>query len=301
MANALEPAERGRILAAHPKLTFTQGPYQYTVTREASKSIYRVTDGKEEFAVPIGWAFGQGAAGQTYLFERNGAWYESRVSYYKDIDNLDLTVGARPDMPRSLEEAVGRQMSKKGAAECFHCHSTGALNGGVLQTTALTPGVQCARCHERAEEHAASFAAKGAPVMPPSFKKATSEDMSDHCGQCHRTWATIASNGPYNITNVRFQPYRLANSKCYDTADTRLRCTVCHDPHNEAEQPAAFYDARCGSCHAANGGKAGAKLCKLAKAGCSGCHMPKIFIPGTHNAFTDHWIRISRKGQKPPV
>lgn len=301
MARALEPAERGGVLASHKQLRFVQGPYRYGIDREGARSIYRVTYGNEEFAVPIQWAFGLGAAGQTYLFQRNGVWHESRVSYYSETDSLDLTVGALPDMPRSLDEAIGHELSTNGALECFQCHATGAVVEGVLQTGQLTPGIQCDRCHDKTVEHVVGFFKKGAsPVTPSSFKKATAEEMSEYCGQCHRTWATIASNGPHNITNVRFQPYRLANSKCYDATDPRLRCTVCHDPHNEHKQAASFYDSKCQACHSASDAKAGAKLCKTGKANCTGCHMPKIYIKDAHNRFTDHWIRVARDGEDPP-
>src|SRR4051794_30643607 len=153
MARALEPAAKGQILASHAKLTFKQGPYLYVIERNGDQSVYRVSDGKSEVRANIGWAFGLGSAGQTYVFERNGVWLESRVSYYKDIDNLDLTVGARPDVPQNLDEAVGRELSMKGARECFNCHSTGALTSGALHTETLTPGVQCQRCHEKSDEH----------------------------------------------------------------------------------------------------------------------------------------------------
>src|SRR5215475_9385829 len=117
MARALEPAAEGRILGSHPKMTFAQGDYKYSIERDGDTSWYRVYNDREEFKTKIGWAFGLGAAGQTYLLERNGKWYEGRVSYYKDTDALDLTVGARPEPPRSLEEGVGRELSIKGASE----------------------------------------------------------------------------------------------------------------------------------------------------------------------------------------
>jgi hypothetical protein len=81
--------------------------------------------------------------------------------------------------------------------------------------------------------------------------KLTTEEMSDFCGQCHRTCSQIAAGGPHNVNNVRFQPCRLTNSRCYDSADVRIRCTACHDPHHEVEKTPAFYDARCLACHAA--------------------------------------------------
>jgi formate-dependent nitrite reductase cytochrome c552 subunit len=64
-------------------------------------------------------------------------------------------------------------------------------------------------------------------------------------------------------------------------------------------QPLGNYDNRCRACHA-GGPDAKAKLCKVGKAGCAGCHMPKIEIREAHNKFTDHWIRIVRAGEAAP-
>lgn len=294
MAHSLSTGDDGEILRAHSVLTFRQGPYSYTIERKGTQSIYRVTDGREEFSAPIAWAFGLGAAGQTYLLNRGGVWYEGRVSFYRDTGNLDLTVGAQPGVPRTLEDAIGRELSKKGAEECFNCHATGAVSGGNLRMESLRPGVQCERCHENASTHVARA------TFPAKLGNMSSEETADFCGQCHRTWATIASQGPNNITNVRFQPYRLVNSKCYDAADVRIRCTTCHDPHDTSARPVAFYDAKCQSCHAPSG-KPGARVCTVAKSGCVSCHMPKVEIPAAHNKFTDHWIRIARAGVPPPV
>lgn len=300
MARALEPAARGRILSSHKKLAFAQGDYKYSIEREGDVSWYRVYNDREEMRSKISWAFGLGAAGQTYLLERDGKWYEGRVSYYKDTDSLDLTVGARPETPRSLEEAMGRELSIKGASECFNCHTTGAMIAGVLKPETLTPGIQCARCHVNADAHQAAFAsAQAVKVTPVKMGAFAAEEISEVCGQCHRTWGQIAADGPHNITNVRFQPYRLTNSQCYDAAEMRIRCTTCHDVHNETVQAAAFYDAKCQSCHAA-GEKAGGHLCKVAKKDCTNCHMPKVQIGSAHTAFTDHWIRIVRKGEAAP-
>ena len=299
MANALQSAAISPILATHAKLNFRQGPFAYSIERRGEQSTYRVTSGTEEFSTPIAWSFGLGAAGQTYLLNRDGHWYESRVSFYKDTDTLDLTVGARPDVPSSLGEAIGRELSKKGAEECFNCHATGALPGGALNTEKLTPGIQCARCHEKTDAHLAGFASAN-PVYPPKLGRMTSEETADFCGQCHRTWSTIAIQGPHNITNVRFQPYRLVSSKCYDAADARIRCTTCHDPHNDAPRALASYDQKCQSCHTSVKGKPGAKICCVAKSDCVSCHMPKVEIKEAHNKFTDHWIRIARPGTPIP-
>ena len=43
--------------------------------------------------------------------------------------------------------------------------------------------------------------------------------------------------------NVRFQPYRITNSKCFDADDRRIACTACHDPHSELLKTPAAYDS----------------------------------------------------------
>jgi hypothetical protein len=124
----------------------------------------------------------------------------------------------------------------------------------------------------------------------------TAEEISNFCGQCHRTWDEIASHGPQGIGNVRFQPYRLTNSKCYDTEDKRISCIACHDPHQEVVQDIRSYDSKCLGCHA--GKQAKAKGCPVEKQNCVSCHMPKLELPGAHFKFTDHEIRVV-KGEYP--
>jgi LSD1 subclass zinc finger protein len=124
----------------------------------------------------------------------------------------------------------------------------------------------------------------------------TAEEMSDFCGACHRTWSQIATGGPRGILNVRFQPYRLALSKCYDAEDRRIRCTACHDPHRPLETNAGAYDVRCQACHASTA----KRVCKTGTRDCVSCHMPALELPGAHKKFTDHRIRIARAGEPYP-
>jgi hypothetical protein len=289
MARALESVKDCAILRANPKLAAKIGSYSYAIERVGDASMYTVTDGKDTVKVPIGWAFGQGAAGQTYLFERDGRWYESRVSYYAAIGGLDATLGAQGAVPRDLDEAAGRLTGPVDVGQCFDCHATHAVKATQLTLAAMTAGVQCERCHGSAGAHLA----EKAPMR--KLGKFSSEEMSDFCGQCHRTWSQIAMKGPRGVLNVRFQPYRLANSKCYSPEDDRIRCTACHDPHRDVETSAAAYDAKCTACHSA-----GARVCKVAKKDCVTCHMPRVELPGAHKRFTDHMIRIARANEKYP-
>lgn len=280
MAKALVWVADSEILRANPKMAATIGGYTY----EIAGSRYSVTDGNETLRVNLEWAFGAGIVGQTFAFERDGRWYESRVSYFSALRGLDLTIGMQNITPHTLLEAAGRVVPAGEMGRCFDCHATHVARTDLAR---MTPGVQCERCHGETEAHVRS----GAPMR--KLAKLTTEEMSDFCGQCHRTWSEIESNGPHGIQNIRFQPYRLANSRCYDAADHRIACTACHNPHRALETSLAAYDAKCMACHAS-------KPCKVAASNCASCHMPRLDLPGAHQKFTDHRIRIARPNEAYP-
>ena len=295
MTRALESGKNSAILGANPKLTAKIGGYSYEIARSGDQSIYTVTDGKETMRIPIDWAFGQGVAGQTYVFTRDGRWYESRVSYFSALRGLDLTLGAQTMAPRSLLEAAGRLAEPAEMGQCFDCHATDVLK--LPTFSAMIEGVQCERCHGASEAHLR--AVRGGSAGNRTMRKLgafTTEEMSDFCGQCHRTWSQIAMNGPRGIQNVRFQPYRLGNSKCYDTADSRIRCTACHDPHRDVETRSGAYDSKCAACHSPGS----SRICRVAKKDCVTCHMPRLELPGAHKKFTDHMIRIVKANEPYP-
>lgn len=292
MARALELPAECEILKAHPTLTFQSGRYSYQIERKGEGSIYRVTDGERTIEAPIGWAFGLGHAGQTYMFEKDGRLFESRVSFYQQLNGLDLTVGAANHAPADLMEAAGRVFGSEDA-RCFGCHATDATEGSKLTFARLRPGVQCERCHGPTEDHLSAVRKGGANGgQIKSLRGMSAEDTANFCGQCHRTWEEIAGSGTMGIANIRFQPYRLTGSRCYDSGDARIRCTSCHDPHRELDAKDTDYDGKCQACH--GGGKATALKCKVAETGCVSCHMPKLELPGAHYKFTDHEIRIVR-------
>jgi cytochrome c5 len=140
------------------------------------------------------------------------------------------------------------------------------------------------------------------------------------CGACHRGVDAVAMMPDLGgINNVRFQPYRLYNSRGHDPKDARFACTACHDPHVDLKKGDALYDSKCTTCHpagrakqpAAEGRENGAdrnpskppavsKSCPVRNGQCVGCHMPKVELLGAHFQFTDHRIRIVRAGAPYP-
>lgn len=85
MATAMESVADSRVLTANPTMAFRSGPYSFEIKRSGSQSFYAITDGKETITLPIMYAFGQGKAGQTYVFQYEGAFYEGLVNYFKEV------------------------------------------------------------------------------------------------------------------------------------------------------------------------------------------------------------------------
>ena len=259
--------------------------YRYVVRTEGKRTWYQVRRGDEVLRLPVAWTFGSGRTGQTFVLEHNGRMLESRVSYYPRHRGLDLTMGAANARPENLEEAAGRLMSASDVNECFGCHSTStsSAKGGLPGT--LEAGVQCRRCHGDVGKHPVAKMA--------SLKKADTDTINELCGQCHRTWEHVKLARLTGVATVRFQPYRISLSKCYDLVDRRISCTGCHDPHSPGTTVQKVVDATCTSCHTGEAKKA----CPVGKADCASCHMPKYDLPGAHAAFTDHRIRVVGKGE----
>jgi hypothetical protein len=299
MARAAETNEECAVLRSHPVMKAALGRYAYTIERRGDQSVYLVSDGVEKLEYPIRYAFGLGEAGQTYILEKDGEYYESFVSYYKAIDGLDITIGDQPMQVSSIRDAAGRHIGAHEIAMCFGCHVSNGLKDGHVAENTLLPGVTCEGCHGATENHLAGL--KNGDKQLFQMKKLTgmtAEESAQFCGQCHRTWQYVAEHGPHGVGNVRFQPYRLTNSKCFDVDDARISCMACHNPHDSVDRVASDYDAKCQACHA--GGKPGAKVCTVGGKGCSNCHMPKTELPGSHHSFTDHNIRIAAKNEPFP-
>ena len=306
MRHALENPGANPVLDTHPKLTVQMGAYTYTVQTKDGQSTYTVSDGTDSMTLPIRWDFGQQS--QTWVLEKDGNLYEGLVSYFHRDQALATTPGDGRITPHNLTEAMGRKLNAWEVNQCFNCHATNALDGVRLKLNTLTPGLDCERCHVGVEQHMADAIHDNFTTLPKKLKTMDAEDAANFCGQCHRTWDTVVRNGWKGVVDVRFQPYRLENSKCFTGNDRRISCLTCHDPHQPVNHNDAVYDSKCLACH--GGGKASkvataaapptAKACPVAKANCVSCHMQKVELPGGHAVFTDHMIRIVKAGEPYP-
>ena len=301
MAHAGARATDAEILREHEKLTGEIAPYRYEIARGATGSTYSVTDGTQKTSAQLEWAFGIAHKGQTYIYSHDGAYYESRVSFYNSLRSLALTTGHSSAAPSSPDGALGRRMDSSETQHCFGCHTSGSMISGRFDPVHATPGVTCEQCHGPGAKHVAAMKAgkiddgRRAILNPQKLSAVASVDF---CGACHRTWADVLQTEVTGVANVRFQPYRLESSKCWGRGDVRLACYACHDPHQPLVADTTSYDSRCLSCHVS---KQGEKLadhagvaCPVATSNCASCHMPKVEVPSMHAPFTDHRIRIVR-------
>lgn len=224
----------------------------------------------------IEWVLGAGSQGQTPLVRAGDSVFESRVSYFPQLDRYGITIGQPAGNSASAEAALGLKQSHKDARSCLDCHATGVSQN----LEPVVPGVQCERCHAGAEQHALTRA----PVGNPG--KMSALDQVTLCGGCHRLTPPVDDR---QVENVRFQPLRLMKSRCF--ASGKLACTTCHAAHLDAKRnDAAFYNEKCNTCHSSPA--TGRHSDQRQSGDCISCHMPVVQL---HPAlkFTDHYIRIA--------
>ncbi len=289
-------------------LTFTVGDYRYEVSQNADSSVYSASDGTHSISTPLGWVFGNGHFGFTYVYEQKGTFYESNLSYYPLIKGLDFTPGHIRSAPAGLSDALGVPQTLDSVRMCFDCHASAATTSNHFDPVQSIAGITCESCHGPGAQHVATmtlandngnqtstFALNPASLGP--------SDSVDFCGACHRTRGDILQVGLRGLATIRFPAYRLQDSRCWGSdGDARITCVACHDPHRPLVEDAASYDKNCLACHALAGASTAAKdrpapACTVARNLCVTCHMPKYEIPGLHGIFTDHKIAVRPKGE----
>ena len=120
MAQASTRASNSRILASHPSMAFNLPPYVY----KTSGASLVVQQGANSRSTELLWAFGMGRMGQTYIFEREGKFYEGHLSFFAALDGLDITPGHPRTVPATIEDGMGRPLESSELRECFACHTS---------------------------------------------------------------------------------------------------------------------------------------------------------------------------------
>jgi hypothetical protein len=302
---AMRP-EDAHALLMNSHATFTSAGATYALTSKPPSLQLSVSNGHGKSVQNMDWIFGAGALAYTFLYNRDGRWFQSETSFYTNISALDITTGFGPNA------ALGNVLTPIEARSCFSCHTVHATTSAGFAPLHAEAGIGCEACHGPGLRHVTAMpSAKGkgvsaeAAIFNPG--KLSPADSIDFCGSCHRSFAdaTLSNGQKADIAVVRFQPYRLEESKCWRaTQDERLTCVACHDPHQPLNRDVASYDRNCLQCHSGVMKPAStahtAAVCPKATHDCVTCHMPKVTLPSMHGDFTDHFIRIAKAGEPLP-
>ena len=269
--------------------TFRTRPDGVVAETEAGGAVSRLL---------MDYALGSGNHGLTMVgTDASGRRRESRISYYTGGQAWGLTEGFEPH-PRDRDRMRGEPLSEAGFRDCLHCHMTRyrGLAGSAGQEAA-DHGIGCERCHGPGANHVAASRAGFPESAIAHSKRATAAQRSAICAECHSADGTIPPSDPQY---VRFQSTTFPASRCATVAKESFDCTTCHDPHRNVATSPAFYESKCLTCHDAGRGGSAVSTCRVdPKAGCIGCHMPKVENVLPFTAFTDHHIRVHRP--TPPV
>lgn len=255
--------------------------------RKTSKGVeVSVTKGNDQVTALLEWAFGAGHQAYTAVGRTGGAYFEHRISWYRERGGLGLTPGHSPQPSVDANSAVGLVQSEGNARRCFGCHATGSD-----RPETLLPGVTCERCHGAGSVHiAAARAGKSTLNTILDARKLSASASVAVCSQCHRSPnREFTSEMPEldDPASIRFAPVGFQASACF-RASKSFTCVSCHNPHENAK-PAGdnSYTVVCLNCHA--DAPANRVTCRE---NCVSCHMKKS-SPLPYLTFTDHRIRVA--------
>jgi predicted CXXCH cytochrome family protein len=321
MANASGPASEGFIPA---DFEHAASGIQYRITEESGRvwlsyerdEFARMLSGRQE----LKYFLGSGKRGRTYLFERDGYWFEAPINWYAKKQMWDMTpnyLSAR-EAPLTLPVDPG----------CLHCHASGAASSlpDARNHYAGEPfaqgGITCEACHGDASQHAAS-GGKTAMLKIDTLEPARRDSV---CLNCHLEGQAGVDKLGKRIEDFRpgdnlsdytlFFVYRnengsggratsqweaLLKSACKQKSGDKMTCTTCHDPHGSPppEERIAFYRAKCLGCHS---GAEFAEKHHPENSDCTACHMarpPSNDI--AHEQVTDHWIKKRVSQERLPL
>jgi hypothetical protein len=315
------PIEKYDAKANNP---FRVGPFTLRVEKTPDGVLHHVSakDGAgnplPEYVQAADVAIGSGVRGRSYLAIRDGAVWQTPISWYSSNDRWDLSPGFN----------LGNGGRRAILRECLFCHVDrvepvpGAVNRYHEPLFPAQVAIGCERCHGPGELHVSDRLAGGAAPrpdtaivnprhLPPALQSAV-------CEQCHlqgqervtrrgRDTFEFRPGLPFEqFVTVFVRPPELADfrrsvgqfeqmeaSRCFAGSGGRMVCTSCHDPHTTpaAADRDAFYRGKCLTCHESKGCSLPAPARREKNDSCTACHMPRGDSSNiAHASVTDHRV-----------
>lgn len=256
-------------------------------------------------SIALEYFVGSGRRGRTFLFQREGWWFEAPVNWYAKKHVWDMPPGLQSvrEIPLTLPVDGG----------CLQCHATNVTAASIESRNKFGAvpfaegGIGCEACHGPAAEH---VRARGkSPMM--QIAKLAAPERDSICMQCHLEAEIQVDRDGHKKTDFRpgedllqltdffFHPERkklravsqfesLWESKCKVASGTKMTCTTCHEPHTTvaSAERIGYYREKCLTCH----GELFGHKHKNADPNCIGCHMPTREADVPHEEATDHRI-----------
>lgn len=296
--------------------------HQYEVEIRDGTQIHREimndADGQRlaETEFPIAYTIGSGAHGLSYIYQTEGRFLQSPLSWYQGPKEWGMSPGYDTHFTPGFRRTVSNS--------CFFCHV------GSIDQTSPNPqdfsvremAIGCERCHGPGELHVARYrenpdfeGADDTIVNPAKLSRSLSEAV---CQQCHLQAAgkAIAAGKdewdfrpglPLTDFRIDYQHQlgddkmrivghveQLHMSECYTQTES-LTCTTCHNPHEtvSAENLVAHYRSVCLNCHQDEEcNEPIADRVRMHGNDCTVCHMPKLDTEVAHAAFSHHRIGV---------
>jgi hypothetical protein len=291
-----------------------------------------------DIALDAAYAIGSGSHGHSYLTIREGGYvFQTPISWYTQSQRWDLSPGFR-EPPSKEWLSAGRPVKP----DCLFCHTNHAepVEGTINRyREPVFDGlaIGCERCHGPGEKHVVARRNKEpiegpidyTIVNPGNLDLALREAV---CEQCHlpgEVRVVRHGRGVYDFRpGLPLEDFltvfvraaeggrddRAVNhveqmhvSRCFraSTADNKLGCVSCHDPHVHVIEPVErirHYRESCLACHREHGCKEPheERLKTSPQDSCIDCHMPRQSLGNIpHTAATDHRIVRFRSAEEP--
>jgi hypothetical protein len=227
---------RGSFVEGHNVLRTASDAVYFKMERQGEAFYVAAYDHGKTRRESFDLVMGSGRRGQSYLFRKDGSFFQLPVSWSAAADGWVLSPGY-PDGQANFDREI--------RPSCMSCHST-------LSAGRLFAGLTCAKCHGPGQEH-------------PDIRNPARLDREARiavCAECH------SGTDPEAGADVHGnQAGLLRRSRCFQATD--MTCATCHNVHR-LERNLAALSRNCARCHPEGACKTAPRADN-----CIDCHMPR--------------------------